>query len=407
MTHNSSNNYDPFVQHPIPTAIGLFLLAFVIVTLNLVAIVVFVKKQRTKPPVDYPLLSLLFANMLQGTVTLPAYALKKINAWGAEEQAYICDLYRYSYFLCAHASILSLLASSFDRLIALVYSLSYWQIVTKRRIMITLICIWCGVIAFDALPLLPTYSKSHSCHYVPTKAWSVSMHVIMNIIPLPILLANYIVTIRIAFKHTKRTQLDLNCSKLGRRDKLNMLYNMRATRKVLLIIGSYFLCVGPACIYYLLEWLCRSCYTKEYKEHREQYVRFVMKVLVKFNAVISPVLFFWKSKVFRKSVREVFSTKDPFSTGKRDFNSFSENQRFVIKNRDSPADSPELPLKSLDSPASSMAGTPKKNFKRRLLSRIKGNKGNKDLLLRSTDSEENGNAVKTEHGGTVIDETAT
>ena len=87
--------YDPFMENPIPTAIGLFLLAFAMVVLNLVAIVVFKKKNRAKPPVDYPLLSLLVANLLQGILTLPSYALKKINAWGPDQQAVVCDIYRF------------------------------------------------------------------------------------------------------------------------------------------------------------------------------------------------------------------------------------------------------------------------------------------------------------------------
>ena len=237
--------------------------------------------------------------------------------------------------MCAHASILSVLASSIDRLIALVYSLRYWQIVTKKRISVIMCCMWIGIIAFDIIPLFPFRRLGkQTCHYVPTKPWSVTMHVVMNIIPLPILVATYIATIRIAFKHAQRIQLDKNLqsSKLGRKEKITMLYNMRATRKVLLIIASYFICVGPACIYYLLEWLCGKCQTARYKQHYEQYVHFVLKVLVNFNAVVSAVIFFWNSKIFRKNAKEIFSVRDRFND-QREFNSVAENGRYGVTDK--------------------------------------------------------------------------
>eukprot|EP00794_Sanderia_malayensis_P000147 gene147-759_t len=401
--HNISVSYDPFVEHPVPTSIGLFLLAIVMVTLNLVAIVVFVKKQRTKPPVDYPLLSLLIANLLQGTVTLPAYALKKIYATDSDRLAIFCFVYRFSYFLCTHATILSLLASSFDRVIALVYSLRYWQIVTKRRICAVIAMVWLFVIAFDVIPMFAPSDKRGTpraaCNYIPTKEWSVSMHVIMNIIPFPILLVNYVITVRIAFKHAERAQLDKSIStnsscKQGRRDKLNTLYNMRATRKVLLIIGSYFVCVGPACVYYLLEWLCKSCFTKTYKEKQEQYMHFVLKILVNLNAVISPVIFFWKSKVFRSSAKEIFSIKDRFSAERRDMNSsFGDRYRLTktLTNEDSP-DISHRPNNNADRP--SLA---KSLFKRVQLKKD-GGEGGGELLLevmkrKCDDQESNGVVV--------------
>ncbi|XP_065057736.1 alpha-1B adrenergic receptor-like [Rhopilema esculentum] len=301
--------YDPFIEQPIPTAVGLFTLAAIILTLNLVAIMVFIKKRKNKPPVDFPLLSLLIANVLQGTLTLPAYALKKINAFGDYEQAIICDIYRFSFFVCAHASIMSLLASNVDRLIALAYSLRYYEIVTTFRIKIILFATWMFVIAFDSVPLF-SKKQNRACHYVPTKTWSVSMHIVMNIIPLPLLLVGYIITIRIAYQHARKLRRSLREKGVSRKEKVKAICRIRATKKVSLIIGSYFICVGPACVYYLLEWLCVSCFSIGYKLYREQYLHFFLKVLVNINAIISAIIFYWNSKDFRRSARDMLGGRD-------------------------------------------------------------------------------------------------
>ena len=321
--------YDAFVENPIPTSVGLFMLAATIIVLNLIAIMVFIRKRDSKPPVDYPLLSLLIANLLQGTMTLPAYALKKINAFGDFEQAIICDVYRFSFFVCAHASIMSLLVSNVDRLIALFYSLRYWEIVTKTRISIAVSLTWLFVICFDMVPLL-TPVENASCHYTPTKAWSVSMHIVMNIIPLPLLLAGYIVTIRIAYKHARKND-SFSSRNLSRREKVKIICGIRATKKVMLIIGCYFICVGPACVYYLLEWLCMSCFTAEYKIHREQYVHFFLKVLVNVYAVVSAIIFYWNSKDFRRKAREMLSGREKPKTSLDNVNSSIGDQRYAIK----------------------------------------------------------------------------
>ena len=300
--------FDAFVENPIPTSIGLFTLALTIIALNLIAIIVFLRKKTNVAPVDYPLLSLLVANLLQGTITLPTYALKKINSFGDYEQAIICDIYRFSFFVCAHASIASLLVSNVDRLLALFYSLRYWEIVTKIRITAVVAFTWLFVICFDITPLFISI-EDDKCHYTPTKVWSVSMHIVMNIIPLPLLLAGYIVTIRIAYKHVRKND-PLRSRNLSRREKVRIICGIRATKKVMMIIGSYFICVGPACVYYLLEWLCPSCCTTDYRRYREQYVRFFLKVLVNVYAVVSAIIFYWNSKDFRKKVREVLSGRE-------------------------------------------------------------------------------------------------
>ena len=318
-TSHNKTQFDAFVENPIPTSIGLFTLAIIIIVLNSIAILVFLRRKTNAAPVDFPLLSLLVANLLQGSLTLPAYALKKISSFGDNEHAVICDVYRFSFFVSAHASILSLLASSVDRLVALLYPLRYWEIVSKKRIFVVVAFIWLFVICFDVVPFF-TPSRYDKCHYTPVKAWSVSMGILMNIIPLPLLLVSYIVTIRIAYSHARR-DVTFNSRNLSRRDKVRIVCGIRATRKAVMIIGSYFIFVGPACVYYLLEWLCHSCFTLDYKIHKEQYLHFFLKVLVNVHAVVSAVLFYWNSKDFRKKAREVLSGRERITSHLSSLNS--------------------------------------------------------------------------------------
>ena len=333
---------DPFVEHPIPTVVGLFLLSAIIIALNLLAIVVFVLRAKSRYPVDYPLVSLLVANTLQGLITIPAYALKKWKPGSSSQQAIICNAFRFTYFLCAHASILSLLTSSCDRIIALYYALRYQEFVTKKRLLLVLIGIWMFVIAFDLIPFFPVnLTDSDGCHYVPNKQWSVTMHILLNIIPFPILILNSIFIVRVAMRHVER-QKSINKEKSRSRPKRSLrnvqfIFQMKATQKVLLITGTYILCVGPACVYYLLVWLCPHCFSSSYKHH-QQWVRFVVKLLVHSHALLSPIIFFWRSKLFRSEAKRVLSKSfsSSISSSKSGTGSQKSDARQIVTNNGSP-----------------------------------------------------------------------
>lgn len=75
--------------------------------------------------VYYPVISLAIADLLCGMLAMPAYIAKK-QVHGGWWEGFTCDLFRFTYFFTEYASILSLMAISLERFIAV------WKPVVHR-----------------------------------------------------------------------------------------------------------------------------------------------------------------------------------------------------------------------------------------------------------------------------------
>ena len=305
------------MENPIPTIICLFALSICTITVNVLALIVYIKSSKhgrgriypSKPPVmsrttDYHLLSLIVVSIVQGAVTIPAYALKKWDPFDKYGKTVICDIFRFFYFTCTHISVFSLLGSSMNRAIGLVYPFRFRrQFKNKRLNDLSIFLIWMISIGFDTVPFFPVdRSDSDGCHYVPCQIWAVTNHIVGNIVPLVLLIIAYIIMVKAAYGFSKRKISPTSTADSG---SIQTLLHLKATRIGLLITGSYFICWGPACIYYLLDWLCKSCFTVEYKPH-DQWVRNFVKIFVLTGNLISPIIFCWGNRAFRHKAKTIY-----------------------------------------------------------------------------------------------------
>ena len=78
---------------------------------------VFYKQQNLRRVVYYPVISLAIADLLCGTLAMPAYIAKKHVREGWWE-GFTCDVFRFTYFFTEYASVLSLMTISLERYIA-------------------------------------------------------------------------------------------------------------------------------------------------------------------------------------------------------------------------------------------------------------------------------------------------
>ena len=317
---------DPFEQYPVPTVCCLFILAFCISLLNVFCIATFIRKSKhnrrsstyatvakLKHAADYPLLLFLTSCIIQGFITVPAYALKKWKVETEEIQMVICDTYRFSFFFTSHISLYSLVVSSFDRIIALTSPFKYRRIVTKRLIFMVLGTTIIMSLLFDVIPFFSIENPNEEmCHYIPFRIWSIIYDGVTILVPLPILIINNILTIRIAQRYHKKVTIR-NIYQTGNSSmvttsnyQVHSSTQLRAAWRVILMIVTYILCWWPLIIYYLLLWLCKHCFLDSYEQH-DQWTRFFIKVLVHINAVISPLVFAKGRNIFRRGSKHVIA----------------------------------------------------------------------------------------------------
>ena len=306
---------DPFEKHPIPTVCCICCLALVIVIVNIATVILHLRKansQRNKKkstlklnlkhPVDYIILALLFSNILQGLVTLPAYALKKWKVGSKDVEAAICDTFRFSYFLCLHLLIFISVLSSFDQIIAVILPFRHMKIFSKCHIFAAVVGIVSVSLMYNILPFFPIAEKENEkCSYVPFKGWGVA-NLIIQLILLAILLINSIYLTSVAYKHTLHSRTKGRM--VADNYKWYEMMKLKATRTVIMMITAYIICWGPLIIYYLLVWLCQKCFPASYMTY-DQWTRFLVKVLGMLYSLWSPIIFATRTGLIRKRKQDM------------------------------------------------------------------------------------------------------
>ena len=117
----------------------------------------------------------------------------------------ICDIYRFSFFLSSHISIYNIVVSNFNRIIALTSLFKYRKIVIKRLLFNVPGTIDVSSLLFDIIPFFfSTDSNGKQCHYVPFQIWSITYNGDTVLVPLFILIVNYILTTHVVQRHHKQ-----------------------------------------------------------------------------------------------------------------------------------------------------------------------------------------------------------
>ena len=103
------------VQLSVTIVLSIFI--FLSVVGNSLVCYVFYKQPNLRRVVYYPVISLAIADLLCGTLAMPAYIAKKYVRGGWWE-GFTCDVFRFTYFFTEYASVLSLMTISLERYIA-------------------------------------------------------------------------------------------------------------------------------------------------------------------------------------------------------------------------------------------------------------------------------------------------
>ena len=226
---------------------------------------------------------------------------------------HVCDAWRYTYFSTIHLAMSSLLLMTVQKILILTFPLRHQQILTANRTNLVYGAAWIVLLIFDLIPFFPVSEYDREfCHYKIKKDWAVAMNILTMAIPLPIIIGCYCYMVYLAFVQYVRIQ---KTTTLGAkpRPKTRLWSEVKATRKVTLIAGAYIVCWTPSTLYYLLGWLCPSCFPENFEPHKT-WIQFFFKLGVMLHAIITPIIFCLQSNEFRNDAR-----KSVISLGRRNY----------------------------------------------------------------------------------------
>ena len=357
-------HHDDFAVLSLVSTIGL-----VCSGINCFSITIILRSKKLRRPSNYPILSFLIASAFQALVAAPIYVFVKLEHIPSHRPKWICDAYRLPYYLCGDWMKASLLIVSIDRLIAIRNPYRYLHIITKKRMIFTLLYGWILILFVDIIPFMPFDKEPDhdGCRYIPTKVWEICVVFLFNVTPFLIITTNYIILWKIAATmalrdlkqatsvetkrkfipasngHTlicspqvninkdvtfesrelihsngeptnnnKRTSIHLNAERRSIRKfskkvkRIRYAIEIKATKTSVLLLVVYIVCWGPLGMIHLLENLCVQCF-----ESREQLddVRFAVKVLCFISSLLAPLVYCWRTKEFQKEVCRLFCRK--------------------------------------------------------------------------------------------------
>ncbi|CAF3053584.1 unnamed protein product [Rotaria sp. Silwood2] len=286
---------------------------------NVIVVTAIFRVQRLRHPTNFILMSLAIADLLvTTTVMIPGFIFEIKQKWIFGRV--FCNIWVANDITFCTASILHLVAVSFDRYVAIENPLKYKQKMTKRTIFIIIGCIWLISVLLSYGPvLLGVYSRSRTgavssapteCGMRPNLIYSIISSSTSFYIPLIIILFLYGRIFITARKHSHELQkLENIIKRLHSNEKFQLesskwKKNMKAIRTLGIVVGVFVACWLPFFVMYLLLAYCNyKCVTPNI----ERYITWIALSLCLgyANSFCNPVIYAFSNKEFRNAFFEI------------------------------------------------------------------------------------------------------
>ena len=271
------------------------------IAINITTLWVIYKCSRLQRPSNYPIISFLITGIIQGAIVVPVYCVKRLELPSSPD--WVCDLFRFPYFLCGHMTALSILLVALERFAAIQFTFKYNEIVNKRNSLMVTGAMWVAFVIIDTLPFINGAKLGKACSYVPWSEWSVAVLVLTIVIPMIIIASSYAWIWKQAVKHAERIQSSSGRSDASKRMRFKSRMEFKATRTTLLLIGIFFVTWAPIGIYYLVENICNECITNSVSKHMQDDFKFWVKVISFTSCILSPLAYCWRTREFQEELK--------------------------------------------------------------------------------------------------------
>ncbi|XP_022251908.1 allatostatin-A receptor-like [Limulus polyphemus] len=217
-----------------------------------------------------------------------------------------CRIVQYLVFVCAYASIYTLVLMSLDRFMAVVHPITSMSIRTERNAYIAIAITW-SCILIACVPLLEAHGlmnymyrqMEHStCGFLAMKgynyaAFQISFFLSSYVIPLVLIFVLYMLMLkRLWFHVTPGGKISAESQKSKK----------RVTRMVVVVVLIFAICWCPIQIVLVLKSLDKY-------EHNTSTIAFQVSshILAYMNSCVNPILYAFLSENFRKAFHKIIS----------------------------------------------------------------------------------------------------
>ena len=243
---------------------------------------------------------------------------------------FMCSLYTTMYLLAVPSSIINLCAVTVDRYLVLKMPFRYNSLMTPRRAVLIICCLWVYAIVWACLPVmgwkqdLPAVENGF-CYFNSTKEYNIAVNVFNFFLPMIFMAVFWSLIFAIVRQHRKRFQriersLSLNTNeslnssngdvahvsspispKMEKRERKRLRRNVRGSRYIGFIVVLFYFCWFPYVTLSLVGNLCKTC--SDYFDYELPDAFLALGFL---NSALNPFLYPFHDKHFKGAFKDTW-----------------------------------------------------------------------------------------------------
>ncbi|KAK5859017.1 hypothetical protein PBY51_003115 [Eleginops maclovinus] len=303
---------------------SLVLVAFIILTIggNVLVCLAVGLSRRLWRIANFFVVSLAVTDLLLGLLVLPLSATVELRSGKWSLGGALCNIYiSLDVLLCA-SSILTLMAISVDRYLAISSPLSYSRRVTRLRVTLALITIWALSLAVSFVPIHLGWNtvdyrvqhsdwgmgeedkEGHYCHFEWNNNYVLLYAFGSFYLPLLLMCGMYLCIFRVAREQVKRIRA-ATPSFARSASNAAIAREHKATVTLVAVLGAFVICWFP---YFTI----LTCMSIKEKTNPPNTLNSVVLWLGYFNSALNPILYPAFNRDFRRAYAELLRCRGPF-----------------------------------------------------------------------------------------------
>ena len=298
-----------FPQVPAPEELSLFtcvvsaVLAIVAIIGNtsIVAAVIKDPLKKLHTPFNYFLVNLAVSDLIIGVITMPVSTYLHYTEYMDSLEIVVVKTLHMSYFISATSSLLSLIALSLDRLIAITYATNYKRYMRFRRCLLVSAVIW---IISLSIPFI--YLKWNLFGYLMLFAHSAIIVGLVIIAVVHVRVTKYLKAQSEAM--IKNISKSAPAKSSESYELKELMFQKKVTRTFLIILGVFIGVYIPAVIMIYILHFCESCDCTFLHVLRD-----LQFLLISSNSCMNPFIYALRVKSFRQSLKSMLCKQSQFN----------------------------------------------------------------------------------------------
>ena len=256
------------------------------VLLNVLVIAAVRKRSRLQSNNNILLACLAGTDLLTGLVVEPLLlAMNVASLLGAEHNS--CVLYGYlikAFRFVSFSSLMHLTLVTFERFIAIKYTMHYVRIITEKTIKIAVASIWTLTILWELLRFANTHPK------VPI--FSSAVFIFLVVFCIFFIIISYV----LIFRETSRHRKQIVSQQLSQEEKQRFLKENKAFKTTAYVVGAVILCYVPLIL------VLSVVYPRKVLLHLLPIARPWILTSTALNSLLNPLIYCWRQEEMRRFV---------------------------------------------------------------------------------------------------------